>query len=169
MSALVLALCSPLGMVNAVSSEADVSADWRRVRRGAAERRGARAGETEEDGYEDEYTLEDLDVAPGDYIRAAPVPNFRASWEALGEAAELADDYGLGERENLQARPPATCRAHWGVHARLGHAVSWKHVPGRARARARVRPAGRCSLPRRAASAVSTTCAQLDLHALRRQ
>ena len=63
------------------------------------------AGETEEDGYEDEYTLEDLDVTPGDYICAAPVPNFRAAWEALGEEAELGDDYGLGERENLQARP----------------------------------------------------------------
>ncbi|KAK9837106.1 hypothetical protein WJX81_003075 [Elliptochloris bilobata] len=59
-------------------------------------------GETEEEGYEDEYTLEDLNVAPGDYIRAAPVPNFRAAWEALGEEAELGDDYGLGERENLQ-------------------------------------------------------------------
>ena len=63
------------------------------------------AGETEEDGYEDEYTLEDLDVTSGDYICAAPVPNFRAAWEALGEEAELGDDYGLGERENLQARP----------------------------------------------------------------
>ena len=65
----------------------------------------ASAGETEEEGYEDEYTLEDLDVTPGDYISAAPVPNFRAAWEALGEEAELGDDYGLGERENLQARP----------------------------------------------------------------
>ena len=68
------------------------------------------AGETEEDGYEDEYTLEDLDVTPGDYICAAPVPNFRAAWEALGEEAELGDDYGLGERENLQARPLCCAR-----------------------------------------------------------
>ena len=45
-------------------------------------------------------------MAPGDYIRAAAVPNFRAAWEALGEEAELADDYGLGERENLQVPPP---------------------------------------------------------------
>ncbi len=46
-------------------------------------------------------------MAPGDYIRAVAVPNFRSAWEALGEEAELADDYGLGERENLQVLPRA--------------------------------------------------------------
>ena len=34
-------------------------------------------GEPEEDGYEDEYTLEDVDVNMLDFVRAAPIPNFR--------------------------------------------------------------------------------------------
>ena len=85
------------------------------------------AGETEEDGYEDEYTLEDLDVTPGDYICADPVPNFRAAWEALGEEAELGDDYGLGERENLQARPLCCAR---GPHSQYTCAPSWELLGG---------------------------------------
>ena len=87
------------------------------------------AGETEEDGYEDEYTLEDLDVTSGDYICAAPVPNFRAAWEALGEEAELGDDYGLGERENLQARPPYCARRPYS-HCTI--APSWELLGGEA-------------------------------------
>ncbi len=38
------------------------------------------SGEVEEDGYEDEYQLEELEVTPGDYVKPVLVPNFRKSW-----------------------------------------------------------------------------------------
>lgn len=59
-------------------------------------------GEAEEDGYEDEYQLEDLEVTGADYIKPAPVGNFRGVWEELPPESEREDDYGLGHRENLQ-------------------------------------------------------------------
>lgn len=60
------------------------------------------AGEAEDDGYQDEYQLEDLEVTPSDYVRAEAVPNFRAVWEELGEESEMADSYGLGTRDSIQ-------------------------------------------------------------------
>lgn len=38
------------------------------------------AGEAEEDGYEDEYQLEDLEITPADYVKPIVVPNFRKAW-----------------------------------------------------------------------------------------
>lgn len=37
-----------------------------------------------------------------DYIKPAPVGNFRGVWEELPPDSEREDDYGLGHRENLQ-------------------------------------------------------------------
>jgi hypothetical protein len=62
----------------------------------------AAAGEAEEDGYEDEYQLEEVDVTFADYIKPIAVANFRKAWEDMGEDNERADDYGLGQREGLQ-------------------------------------------------------------------
>lgn len=59
-------------------------------------------GDAEEGGYEDEYQLEDLDVTYADYVKPLAVPNFRGMWEEIGEAAEKADDYGLGAKDSLQ-------------------------------------------------------------------
>lgn len=59
-------------------------------------------GEPEEDGYEDEYTLEDIDVSMLDFINHAAMPNFRKVWDALPEESERVDDYGLGTRESLE-------------------------------------------------------------------
>lgn len=39
-------------------------------------------------------------MGPADYISPTAVPNFRAAWDALPEAAEMADDYGLGQVNN---------------------------------------------------------------------
>ena len=36
--------------------------------------------------------------------QAVAVPNFHAAWEAAEPDSEMADDYGLGSYENLQAR-----------------------------------------------------------------
>lgn len=59
-------------------------------------------GEAEEEGYEDEYQLESVEVSPADYIKPAFTPNFRAAWEALPEDSEMMDDYGIGQRDSLQ-------------------------------------------------------------------
>lgn len=60
------------------------------------------AGEAEEDGYEDEYQLEDLEISAVNYIKAVSVPNFRKAWDDTDPASELSDDYGLGVRDSLQ-------------------------------------------------------------------
>ncbi|XP_030525098.1 coatomer subunit gamma isoform X1 [Rhodamnia argentea] len=58
-------------------------------------------GEAEEDGVEDEYQLEDLEVVAADYILKVGVSNFRNAWESMGADYERVDEYGLGPRENL--------------------------------------------------------------------
>ena len=65
------------------------------------------AGEAEEDGYEDEYQLEDIDIGASNYIKAVPLHNFRSVWEETNPDSELADDYGLGVRDSLQVIPSA--------------------------------------------------------------
>lgn len=58
-------------------------------------------GEAEEDGVEDEYQLEDLEVVAADYMLKVPVSNFRNAWEGMGPDCERVDEYGLGPRESL--------------------------------------------------------------------
>ncbi|KAJ6739051.1 COATOMER SUBUNIT GAMMA [Salix koriyanagi] len=58
-------------------------------------------GEAEEDGVEDEYQLEDLEVVAADYMMKVGVSNFRNAWESMGEDFERVDEYGLGPRESL--------------------------------------------------------------------
>lgn len=64
------------------------------------------AGEAEEQGYADEYRLEDFEVSAADYIKAQAVPNFRNAWEELDAESELVDDYDLGKRDSLQVCVP---------------------------------------------------------------
>ncbi len=59
-------------------------------------------GEEEEEGYSDEYTLEDLEVGASDYVKQEGVPDFRSAWEEMDESTELADSYGLGHRDSMQ-------------------------------------------------------------------
>mmetsp|Transcript_8364 Transcript_8364/g.17965 ORF Transcript_8364/g.17965 Transcript_8364/m.17965 type:complete len:924 (+) Transcript_8364:111-2882(+) len=62
-------------------------------------------GEADEDGYEDDYQLEDLTVSIGDMI-ALPgeLPrNFKAAWDAIGDVAELSDSFALGAHETVAA------------------------------------------------------------------
>ncbi|KAA8536111.1 hypothetical protein F0562_028589 [Nyssa sinensis] len=58
-------------------------------------------GEADEDGVEDEYQLEDLEVVAADYILKVGVSNFRNAWESMGPDCERVDEYGLGPRESL--------------------------------------------------------------------
>lgn len=59
-------------------------------------------GEVEEDGYPDEYQLEDVDLDYTDYVSKVPVGNFRKAWEDMDAETELSDEYGIGQREGLQ-------------------------------------------------------------------
>ncbi|CAJ1933490.1 unnamed protein product [Sphenostylis stenocarpa] len=58
-------------------------------------------GEAEDDGVEDEYQLEDMEVVTSDYILKVGVSNFRSAWESMGPDCERVDEYGLGPRESL--------------------------------------------------------------------
>ncbi|KAJ1397711.1 TBP domain superfamily [Sesbania bispinosa] len=58
-------------------------------------------GEVEDDGVEDEYQLEDLEVVSADYVLKVGVSNFRNAWESMGPDCERVDEYGLGPRESL--------------------------------------------------------------------
>jgi hypothetical protein len=58
-------------------------------------------GEADDDGVEDEYQLEDLDIVSADYTLKVGVSNFRNAWESMGPDYERVDEYGLGPRESL--------------------------------------------------------------------
>ncbi|KAH9696110.1 Coatomer subunit gamma [Citrus sinensis] len=58
-------------------------------------------GDVEDDGVEDEYQLEDLEVVAADYVMKVGVSNFRNAWESIGPDFERVDEYGLGPRESL--------------------------------------------------------------------
>ena len=58
-------------------------------------------GEAEDDGVEDEYQLEEVDIVAADYMQKIGVSNFKNAWDGLGEENERTDEYGLGPRESL--------------------------------------------------------------------
>eukprot|EP00252_Welwitschia_mirabilis_P027999 TRINITY_DN98_c0_g2_i1.p1 TRINITY_DN98_c0_g2~~TRINITY_DN98_c0_g2_i1.p1 ORF type:complete len:890 (+),score=165.23 TRINITY_DN98_c0_g2_i1:103-2772(+) len=58
-------------------------------------------GVPDEEGVEDEYQLEDLEVTPADYMLKIGVSNFKNSWDSLGSDFERVDEYGLGVKESL--------------------------------------------------------------------
>ena len=67
------------------------------------------SGEAEEDGYEDEYQLEDVDVTPASYLVPNVVGNFRKEWDENQSYNELENDYGLGVRTSLQVSVYMVC------------------------------------------------------------
>lgn len=52
-------------------------------------------GEADGEGFPDEYPLEPVTIATGDYMRPAVVNGFRPAWEALGKAGEVMESYAL--------------------------------------------------------------------------
>nr|AAN60990.1 Putative Nonclathrin coat protein gamma - like protein [Oryza sativa Japonica Group] len=58
-------------------------------------------GEVDEDGVEDEYQIEDLEIVSADYMLRVAVSNFRNAWENMDPESERVDEYGLGVRESL--------------------------------------------------------------------
>eukprot|EP00982_Pelagococcus_subviridis_P000311 2435-Pelagococcus_subviridis.AAC.5 len=55
----------------------------------------------EECGYEDEYTIEDVELSLLDFMCMTPLSNFRKAWDALPIETETANEYSLGKRESL--------------------------------------------------------------------
>lgn len=59
-------------------------------------------GEPDDDeGYEDEYVLEDLEVTVADHVQKVLKANFAASWEELGADCQVEDTYALSTMKTL--------------------------------------------------------------------
>lgn len=60
------------------------------------------SGEPEEEGYEDEYQLEDVELAPGgDYIIPS-YASFAAEWERLRNAATAVETFALSAMDSIK-------------------------------------------------------------------
>lgn len=59
-------------------------------------------GEADEEGYDDEYVLEDVEVNVADHVQKVMKPNFGASWEEVGPENELEDTYALSTMKTLE-------------------------------------------------------------------
>ncbi|KZT30960.1 coatomer subunit gamma [Neolentinus lepideus HHB14362 ss-1] len=59
-------------------------------------------GEPEEDGYEDEYQLEELELAAADYI-IPTYANFTSEWDRLRGGASATETFALSAMESLKA------------------------------------------------------------------
>jgi coatomer subunit gamma len=60
-------------------------------------------GEPEEEGYEDEYQLEELELAAADYI----IPSYSTwstDWEQLGDAAAATETFSLSAMESIKGK-----------------------------------------------------------------
>eukprot|EP01102_Stenamoeba_stenopodia_P007090 TRINITY_DN1980_c3_g1_i1.p1 TRINITY_DN1980_c3_g1~~TRINITY_DN1980_c3_g1_i1.p1 ORF type:complete len:879 (-),score=208.25 TRINITY_DN1980_c3_g1_i1:193-2829(-) len=60
------------------------------------------SGEAEEEGREDEYQIEDIEVSTCDYIQKRVVTNFQEDWESLGEDAQAVETMALSTMKTLQ-------------------------------------------------------------------
>ncbi|XP_059169133.1 coatomer subunit gamma-2-like [Physella acuta] len=59
-------------------------------------------GEPDEEGYDDEYVLEDVELAVADHVQKVMKPNFAASWEEIGPENELEDTYALSTMSTIE-------------------------------------------------------------------
>lgn len=59
-------------------------------------------GEPDDDGYDDEYVLEDVEISVADHVQKVMKPNFAASWEEVGTENELEDTYALSTMSTLE-------------------------------------------------------------------
>ncbi|KAJ3220422.1 Coatomer subunit gamma-2 [Clydaea vesicula] len=61
------------------------------------------SGEVDEEGYEDEYLLEDVDVTLADYFQPLYLSDFRKSWEEAGSQNEVIETYSLTAVQSIKA------------------------------------------------------------------
>jgi coatomer protein complex subunit gamma len=55
-----------------------------------------------DEGYEDDYNLEDMELTVADYVQRTMKANFAAAWEELGPTNELEDTYQLSNMKTLE-------------------------------------------------------------------
>ncbi|RUS23127.1 Coatomer/calthrin adaptor appendage, C-terminal subdomain-containing protein [Endogone sp. FLAS-F59071] len=53
------------------------------------------SGEPDEEGFEDEYQVEDVELLTGDYILPTYIGNFVEAWEQLGDENEVVETFAL--------------------------------------------------------------------------
>ncbi|XP_077196495.1 coatomer subunit gamma-2 [Paroedura picta] len=58
-------------------------------------------GVPDDDGYDDEYVLEDLEVTLCDHIQKVLKPNFAAAWEEVGDDYEKEETFALSSTKTL--------------------------------------------------------------------
>ncbi|CAM2098712.1 coatomer subunit gamma-2 isoform X1 [Caretta caretta] len=58
-------------------------------------------GVPEDDGYDDEYVLEDLEVTVSDHVQKVLKPNFAAAWEEVGDDFEKEETFALSSIKTL--------------------------------------------------------------------
>ena len=74
-------------------------------------------GEPDSDeGYDDEYVLEDLEISMADFIHRAMKGNFSAAWDELGPENELEDTFALPSMSTLE-EAVKTIGQHLGLQA----------------------------------------------------
>ncbi|XP_064218214.1 coatomer subunit gamma-1-like [Aotus nancymaae] len=59
-------------------------------------------GETDDEGYEDEYVLEDLEVTVADHIQKVMKLNFEAAWDEVGDEFEEEETFTLSTIKTLE-------------------------------------------------------------------
>lgn len=59
-------------------------------------------GEPDDEGYEDEYVLEDIEVLVADHVQRVMKPNFAAAWEEIGADNEVEETYALSSMKTLE-------------------------------------------------------------------
>ncbi|KAL7551693.1 hypothetical protein ACHAWF_015374 [Thalassiosira exigua] len=54
-----------------------------------------KSGEDESDPFDEEYPLEELELATSDFMAKVPVPDFRQAWEEVGNLNEVLEKFAL--------------------------------------------------------------------------
>jgi len=70
----------------------------------------------DDDGYDDEYELEDCEITVADHVMKVPEASFATSWENLGKENELEDTFRLSSVDGLQDSVTEIIK-HFGMHA----------------------------------------------------
>jgi len=59
-------------------------------------------GEADESGYDDDYQVEDIEVATADFVRKTYVSNWEDKWNEVGDEFEVVETYSLSTMKSLQ-------------------------------------------------------------------
>jgi coatomer protein complex subunit gamma len=65
-------------------------------------------GEADEEGYEDEYEVDSVELAAHDYMRPVNPPNFREAWDRLGDENSSQEQYALSDFKTIKDGVTAT-------------------------------------------------------------